>query len=93
MTHPILAAYDTHLRSKVHEALACIPWQTIDIVRIGFVDNHNSPPVVLVTVKEEDADNLVQAVVDQIWRIMVEQVLAYTLNHDFADGCTLEMAS
>lgn len=73
MTHLILAAYDTHLRTKVHEALACISWQTIDIVRIGFADNHNSPPVGLVTVKEEDADeNLVQAAVNQIRRIIVE---------------------
>lgn len=72
-THPILAAYDKHLRSSVLEALAPIPWQTVDIVRIGFADNQDNPPVVLVTIKEEDVEeNLVQAAVDQIRSIMVE---------------------
>ncbi|KFZ24987.1 hypothetical protein V502_00513, partial [Pseudogymnoascus sp. VKM F-4520 (FW-2644)] len=72
-THPILAAYDKHLRSRVLEVLAPIPWQTVDIVRIGFADNEDNPPVVLVTIKEEDVEeNLVQAAVDQIRIIMVE---------------------
>lgn len=72
-SHQILAAYDKHLRPKVREALASVPWQTIDIVRLGFADNEDNPPVVLVTIKEEDAEeNTVQAAVDQIRNIMVE---------------------
>mgnify|MGYP001570223682 FL=1 len=42
-THPILAAYDKHLRSRVLEALTPIPWQTVDIVRLGFADNEDKP--------------------------------------------------
>ncbi|OBT58574.1 hypothetical protein VE04_01387 [Pseudogymnoascus sp. 24MN13] len=72
-SHPILAAYNKHLRPKVREALASVPWQTIDIVRLGFADNEDNPPVVLVTIKEENAEeNIVQAAVDRIWNIMVE---------------------
>lgn len=72
-THPILAAYDKHIRSRVLEVLASIPWQTVDIVRIGFSDNEDNPPVALVTIKEEDVEeNLVQAAVDRIRKIMVE---------------------
>jgi hypothetical protein len=51
-SHPILAAYNKQLRPKVREALASVPWQTIDIVRLGFADNEDNPPVVLVTIKE-----------------------------------------
>ncbi|OBT98041.1 hypothetical protein VE01_04048 [Pseudogymnoascus verrucosus] len=72
-SHPILAAYNKHLRPKVREALASAPWQTIGIVRLGFADNEDNPPVVLVTIKEENAEeNIVQAAVDRIRNIMVE---------------------
>lgn len=71
-THPILTAYDKHLRPRVLEALALVPWQTVDIVRLGFADCRNNPPVVLVTVKEDADEYLVQAAVDQIRSIMVE---------------------
>lgn len=72
-SHPILAAYNKHLRPKVREALASVPWQTIGIVRLGFADNEDNPPVVLETIKEENAEeNIVQAAVDRIRNIMVE---------------------
>jgi hypothetical protein len=70
--HPILTAYDKYLRSKLLGALTLIPWQTVDIVRLGFADYRNNPPVILVTVKENADECPVQTAVDQIRSIMVE---------------------
>ncbi|OBT83165.1 hypothetical protein VE02_08249 [Pseudogymnoascus sp. 03VT05] len=75
-SHPILAVYDKHLRSRVLEALAQIPWQTVDVVRLGYVDNQENPPVVLVTIKKEDVDeSRVQVAVNEIRKIMAENNL------------------
>lgn len=72
-THPILVAYGNELHPRVLEALARVPWQTVDIFRLGFSDNDDNPPVVLITIMEEDSDeNLVQVAVDQIRSIMVK---------------------
>lgn len=69
----ILEFDDKQLRLRVLEALARLPWQTVDVVLLEFADSDGNPPVVLITIKEEDADeNLVQVAVDQIRSIMVE---------------------
>lgn len=69
----ILEVDDKQLRLRVLEALARLPWQTVDVVWLGFADNDDNPPVVLISIMEEDVDeNLVQVTVDQIRSIMVE---------------------
>ena len=71
--HPIMAIYDDHLRPRVREALATIKWQTIDIVRLGYEGELDNPPVTLITIAPEDAEeNVVQDAVDEIRNIMVE---------------------
>jgi hypothetical protein len=52
--HPIVGIYDAGPRYQIREALHDIPWQTIDIVRIGTSRKaSNNPVIILVTVPRD----------------------------------------
>jgi hypothetical protein len=72
-SHKIVALYDSGLRAKVHEVLSGIRWQTIDVVCLGYDDDENDhPPVVLITVDINDVDKeIAQNVVRKIHDVMV----------------------
>ena len=70
--HKIVTIYDDELRPRVREILSGIKWKTIDVVRLGYIDEP-SYPVILITVDINDVDeDTAQDAVNKIHELMVE---------------------
>ncbi|KFX92660.1 hypothetical protein V490_05271 [Pseudogymnoascus sp. VKM F-3557] len=68
----IVTIYDDELRPRVREIQSDIKWKTIDVVRLGYIDEP-SYPIILITVDINDVDeNTSQDAVNKIHELMVE---------------------
>jgi hypothetical protein len=69
--HPLVKVYDQGLRAQVLDILKAVKWQCVDVVRLGYSDEREGKPVVLITADEEEIEqSAAQCVVDKIHALM-----------------------